>query len=220
MPRKTNKTIKTKKPIKRKKTTKKKRASKGKLEYPLAGFSFQVDFLFSNADKNKYVGPEESKFMEVSGIKASLDFTKEGANSNDSSCNESFREIGESMNALQLPTGRSFSNLVLKRGLTYSNKLISWFESSLHNLTIEPIPLLVSILSDIGDKKDRFKPIYSWLFYEVYPISWEFAGFDAMKSQYIMETIELRYSHFIVLKTKGAKKLSSVGALEGKKVTK
>ncbi len=161
--------------------------------YPLPGFHFKVDFLFEDKQSKKnFVGPAESSFMEVSGIKASLDI-------------EEYAELGFIGQPRGMMTGRKFDNLILKRGFTHSSKLVSWFETTLYRKESTHIPVLVTVLNTEG--KDRGKPLISWLFFQAYPVSIDFSGLDSMKSQYVIETLELRYSYFIQLNTKGAKKM-------------
>lgn len=174
--------------------------------YPLPGFHFQVDFLFEGKSKNEFGGPQESSFMEVSGIKASMDI-------------EDYNELGFIGQSHGMINGRKFDNLVLKRGLTYSSKLIKWFETCLYRKETTHIPVLVSVLNTEG-KANRGKPLLSWLFFQAYPVSIEFSGLNAMNSEYIIETLELRHSYFIQLDTKGAKDLSNVDSLFGMRKTK
>lgn len=189
-------------------------------KYPLPGFHFQVDFLFSMQDKYKYRSFENAGFMEISGIKAGLEF--EEKTSKDGKKDGQYRELGNNGNPHKFPSGRKFDNITLKRGMTYSSKLASWFESSLYNLQITPIPILISVLNVGGTKTEKHKPLISWLFYDAYPVSWEYSGFDAMKSQYIIESIELHYSYFILLDTKDMKEnnLKNVKTLFSARKTK
>lgn len=189
--------------------------------YPLPGFHFQVDFLFSAKNKAKFLAVEEAGFMEISGIKASMEFGQKSKKSkHEPEDTSSYMELGSIGNPHKFPTGRVFENLILKRGMTYSSKLARWFESSLYKLQITPVPVLISVLNDGGTKDQRHKPVISWLFYDAYPVSWEYAGFDAMKSQYLIETIELHYSYFIVLNTRSVTNFSSVQTLFQARQTK
>lgn len=174
--------------------------------YPLPGFHFRVDFLFDDkkSSDNFVSGPEESAFQEISGIKASMD-------------TEEYAELGFIGQPRAMITGRKFENLVLKRGLSYSNKLVSWFETSLYRKESTHIPVLVTVLNTEG--KELGKPVMSWLFFQAYPVSFEVSGFDASKSEYLFETIELRYSYFIQLDTKGSTNLNDANALFGKRKT-
>lgn len=156
-------------------------AQTSKTEYPLQAFYFKVDFLFSKSNEDKYVGPVEGAFQEVAGLRGA----SEG---------EDYRELGFNGQPLQLITNARFDNVILKRGLVYSNKLIYWFENSILMNETRHVPVLISALSTEG--KTKGKPLMSWLLYEAYPASYEVSGFDSMKSQYLIETLELRYTSF------------------------
>ena len=168
--------------------------------YPLPAFHFQVDFLFEdNTNRKNFLGPAESSFTEVSGIKGSTSI-------------EEYAELGFPGQPHGMITGRKVDNLVLKRGLTYNAKLVSWFETCLYRKQSIHAPVLVSALST-GNKKDRGKPLLSWLFIDAYPVSIDISGFNSMDNGYLIETVELHYSYFISLDTKGNKNMSSDSAL-------
>ena len=154
--------------------------------YPIPGFHFRVDFMFGVPG---LAGPHESSFQEISGLKASL-------------ATDEFEEAGFEGQPRALITGRKFDNVILKRGFSYSNKLINWFEASLYTKQSTHAPVLITALNTEG-KETKGTPLVSWLLYQAYPVSYEISGFDSMKSQYLIETVELRYSYFIQLKTKG-----------------
>ncbi|MBU0487552.1 MAG: phage tail protein [Bacteroidetes bacterium] len=175
--------------------------SKDRSEY-LAGFHFQVDFLFDS--QSNYAGPQDARFSEISGIGTSLDLK------------EDYHALGDVTPEAFLEA-RKFTNLVLKRGITSSSKLIQWFEESLFFLQINPQPVLVTLLNE------DHKPSLSWLFYDAFPVKWTLDKFDASKSEYAIETIELRYKYYIWLKTEGmtaAQLDSSAGSLQSKSISK
>ena len=156
--------------------------------YPIPGFHFRVDFLFQ-ALGSMFTGPHESSFQEISGLKASL-------------ATDDFSEVGFEGQPRALISGRKFDNVILKRGFTYSNKLVNWFEASLYTKQSTHAPVLISVLNTEG-KATKGTPLVSWLLYHAYPVSYEISGFNSMQSQYLIETVELRYSYFIQMKTKG-----------------
>jgi len=152
-----------------------------KQEYPIPGFFFKVDFLFSSKNEKKYLGPVEAAFQEIAGLKG----YNEG---------QDYKELGFNGQPLQLITNAKFDNVVLKRGLVHSNKLIYWFENSILMNETRHVPVLISVLNTESAAKG--KPLMSWLLYEAYPASYEISGFDSMKSGYLIETLELRYTSF------------------------
>ncbi len=151
-------------------------------KYPILGFYFRVDFLFSKKNEGKYLGPIESAFKEVSGLKGSLKM-------------EEYQELGFNAQPKGLLTTEGYDNLVLKRGMSMDNKLFQWFEDSLQYKQTLHVPVLVSALNTEG--KEKGKPAMKWLLYDAFPVSYEVAGFDALQSQYLIETLELRYSYFV-----------------------
>lgn len=157
-----------------------KQASPGQ-EYPIPGFYFKVDFLFNIKNEFLYKGPLEASFQSVEGLRG----YSEG---------EDYKELGFNGQPLQLITNARFDNVILKRGLVHSNKLIYWFENSILLSETRHVPVLISVLNTESAAKG--KPLMSWLLYEAYPASYEVSGFDSMKSQYLIETLELRYTSF------------------------
>ncbi len=151
-------------------------------KYPIPGFSFMVDFLFSSKGEKKFLGPQEAAFMEISGLKASLDL-------------EDYDEMGFFGQPRSLITGLKFDNLILKRGYTQSSKIANWFKECMLSQQTRHISLLVSLLG--SSKSDLGQPIASWQFYDAFPVSIEYSGFNAMASEYMIETLELKYSYFM-----------------------
>lgn len=153
-------------------------------KYPIPGFSFRVDFLFSQTNESKYMGPEEAAFMEVSGLKASLDL-------------EEYPEMGFFGQPRALITGLRFDNLILKRGFTRSSKIAAWFKDCMYDQQTHHVSVLVSLLG--SSKTTIGRPIAVWQFFEAYPVSIEYSGLNAMASGFTIETLELRYSYFTPL---------------------
>jgi len=156
-------------------------------KYPLPGFSFRVDFLFSQTNESKYLGPEEAAFMEVSGLKASLDL-------------EEYPEMGFFGQPRSFITGLRYEKLILKRGFTSSSKIAAWFKDCMYNQKTNHISLLVSLIGTGASNKGR--PLAVWQFYEAFPVSIEYSGFNAMESGFTIETLEIRYSYFTALEKK------------------
>ena len=64
----------------------------GNTSFPLSGFHFRVDFLFSKKNESKYTGPVEAAFQEVSGLKGTMDI-------------QTYAELGFNAQPKGLPTG-------------------------------------------------------------------------------------------------------------------
>jgi len=164
------------------KKKKKKSSGSAVAKFPMSGYAFRVDFLFSRKNEKSYVGKFEGSFQEVSGLKGTLDV-------------ETYAELGYNAQPKGLPTGEIYDNLVLKRGFIKDNKIVQWFEDSLQYKQTIHVPILITALGTEG--KNKGKPVMRWLVYEAFPVGYEVSGFDAMQSQYLVETLELRYAYFV-----------------------
>ena len=72
-----------------------------------------------------------------------------------------------------------------------SSKLTKWCFDTFggnSNGIIEPKIVLLHLLND------HKEPLFTWTFNDAYPVSWDIGGFDAEKSNVIIESIELTYS--------------------------
>jgi phage tail-like protein len=147
--------------------------------YPYTGFHFRVDFLFPSDDTN-YAGPIDALFKEVSGIGSNLEVASD------------YQELGN-VHVQDYAKARKFSNLVLKRGVTKFSKLNYWFEDSLYDLKLKPIPVIVTLLNE------AHQPAMCWLFYDAFPLKWSMGNMDAQENKILIETIELHYSSYISL---------------------
>ena len=145
--------------------------------YPLPSFHFRVDFLFPNES----VSDTECRFSSVSGIGTTVEYTD-------------YKELGSLYNKLKLPVSRSYDNLVLERGLITLSRIFQWFQQSYYDLQVELIPILVCLLNE------KHSPTLSWLFFDAYPVNWKYSKMDALKNEYLVETITIGYSNFIELK--------------------
>ena len=157
------------------------------IKYPIPGFSFQVDFLFSSNGERKFLGPQEASFKEISGLKASLNL-------------EEYTEMGFFGQPRSFITGLKFDNLVLKRGYSQSSKIANWFKECMLSQQTRHISIIVSLLG--SSKSNMGQPIASWQFFDAFPVSIDYSGFNSMASEFIIETLELRYSHFTPLDKK------------------
>ena len=111
-------------------------------------------------------------FSEVSGI----DFETEV---------ETFREGGEHLHQRQLAGPTKFpSKLVLKRGLTDTDVLWSWYQDiSRGRVTRKDVSIL--LLDAIGEEQWR------WSFRNAVPVKWTGPQLRASKAEVAVETLEL-----------------------------
>ncbi|WP_306115285.1 MULTISPECIES: phage tail protein [unclassified Roseovarius] len=118
-------------------------------------------------------------FQEVSGLEADLG-------------TEPVVEGGENRFVHALPGVAKHGNLVLKRGMSEGSALlVTWCRDTLEGGFDKPIEvhdLEVSLVNDEGDA------VAIWVIQQAYPVKMQAAGFDAMKNELMIETIELAYS--------------------------
>lgn len=141
---------------------------------PVNAFHFKVDFIFPLPSKSL-----DARFESIEGIGKSIV-------SNKKTDAQGVQNSVTNSSAVELEKGQ----LTLKRGLIPGSFLIDWFEM---NITLKkriPIPIVVSALDA------NHTPIYSWFFYNAYPIKWETGGFNAMSGKYITETIVIQYDWY------------------------
>ena len=122
---------------------------------------------------------DDAAFSEVSGLEAEIEL-------------ETVVEGGENRFVHRLPRPVKHQNLVLKRGLASDQgTLAKWCKSVLENdfsQPIEPKGVSVSLCDADGD------PVRSWSIANAYPVKWSVAGFDAMKNELAVETVEFAFS--------------------------
>ena len=139
--------------------------------FPVTSYYFKV-----------LIGGKEYGFKEVSGIKASVDF-------------HPVEELGSRHEAPKILKGMKYESVTLKKGLVKGQSMIKEvleqfkLEFDIHS---DGKPLVyndVFITLMSSDEKDLF----SWILLESYPVSWEISGFDAMKNEVSIESLELNY---------------------------
>ena len=135
-------------------------------------FHFRVELQF--ADKNDDI---DLRFQEVTGLSAELG-------------SEEIAEGGENRFSHRLPSRAKFGNLVLKRGMAKSSKLVSWVENAIYNFEFEPVDAIVSMLNE------KHEPVFTWSFKKVWPVKWQVSDLKAQDNAIAIETIELSYNHF------------------------
>ncbi|MEM9685323.1 MAG: phage tail protein [Bacteroidota bacterium] len=138
-------------------------------QYPKTGFHFVVAFeLFPQT-------PSDLRFQEVTGLKATV---QTGA------------AFKDSESALQVPTGVTYDHLTLKRGLFTGSAIRLWCINAIENFVFQPTNLTVMLLDS------NHLPSMGWYVLGAYPLSWEVSGFNAERSELMIESITLKYSSF------------------------
>lgn len=143
---------------------------------PIPGYYFNVGFIFKASEKKK---PIDIGFKEISGLSAELNL-------------EQRNQLGINGYNVGLPNKTKFGNLILKKGLTKdTSNIMNWFEKSRVSMVVKTATVLISVLDE-----ELHKPLINYMFYNVFPIKWEVSGFNAMESQLLIESVELKYDYF------------------------
>ena len=85
----------------------------------------------------------------------------------------------------------TYTPLVLKRGLFSNIELYLWYEAAFKATIVVPTNLIVSLLDE------EHQPVTSWLVSNAIPLSWEVSGFDAKKSEAVIESLSMQYQYFV-----------------------
>lgn len=110
-------------------------------------------------------------FSEVSGLQIEIE-------------TEEKREGGVNEYTHKLSKGTKYPNLVLKRGMTDSDELWSWFQKAASgNITRKSGRII--LLDSEGNEK------WDWGFKEAYPVKWTGPDFKANSNNVAIESLEL-----------------------------
>lgn len=99
----------------------------------------------------------------------------------------------------KLPNGIKYSNIVLKRGMTESGALRTWYDLVLKSVTYGKIPIpkepivYISLMDSQGEEKIRFLVKFA------YPVKWVGPQLNANANEVAIETLELAHEGFIVV---------------------
>lgn len=101
---------------------------------------------------------------------------------------EDYHEGGENDFVHKLPTAGSVPNLVLKRGITLSSDLWTWFAQYLDEGKVEPRDGQVELLTI---QNQDTKAVRVWKFAGGYPVKWTGPELNALSAGIAFETLEL-----------------------------
>ena len=139
----------------------------------LAAFHFRVEFLSLEGTDI------DTRFQSVSGLNVTIE-------------TDSISEGGENRFKHLLPKGTSYSDLVLKRGLVSSSKVIDWCRQNIETLEIQPVDINVSLLNE------EHEPAMTWQVKHAWPKKWSVADLNAESSAIMIETLEIGYQYFTI----------------------
>lgn len=143
--------------------------------YPPVGFQFSVKFTGLKEAEN------DALFQSVSGLSVDIE-------------TEEIAVGGENRFKHKLPVRTKFPNLVLKRGMLKSSELIDWCRKAIESFEFKPIDLTISLLDQDNNA------LMTWNIVHAYPLKWDVEEFNAMESKVVVETVELCYNYFTVIK--------------------
>lgn len=145
----------------------------------MSDFILPVSFFFSVSFTGPGPSISDDAFQEVEGLESEIDV-------------ETVVEGGENTFVHKLPKQVKHPNLKLKRGLTsLDSDLVTWCKDTLEAGLAKPIKPN-SVVVNLNDAEGN--PVASWTASNAYPVKWTVGGFDAMKNEIAIETIELAYT--------------------------
>lgn len=144
--------------------------------YPPVGFHFLVEFegLGSQA--------KDHQFQSVSGLSVDIE-------------TEEIAEGGENRFKHKLPVKTKYPNLSLKRGMLIDSAVIDWCRDAIENFSFKPVNLTIKLLNE------KHQPLISWNVVHAYPVKWAVEDFNAQESKLVVESFELTYNYFTLLKS-------------------
>lgn len=144
--------------------------------YPPVGFHFRVEFQDIPGLQQR-----DTFFQSVGGLSQELE-------------TESVVSGGENRFTFKLPTRGSYPNLSLKRGLFKDSGLIQWVKDAIEHLDIQPATVLVTLLNE------QHTPLLTYRCVNAWPQKWSVSDFNAEESQIVVESLELAYQYFTIVK--------------------
>jgi phage tail-like protein len=143
--------------------------------------NLQTSFYFSVSISG--MSSSDAAFQEVLGLSKEM-------GSEDVVCG------GENRFKYRLPTITTFSNLVLKRGVTTGESpLIAWVKDTLDDGLANPIQtkdIRVRLLDEKGNVSMQ------WDFVAAYPVKWSASDLKSQDGEVFIETLEFSYRYFEV----------------------
>jgi phage tail-like protein len=128
-------------------------------------------------------GVEIGRFMEVSGLEVEVHV-------------EEIEEGGENNFVHKVPGRMTWPNIVLKRGITQNDALLTWFtkssgeQFSANNNTLTRSTAAIVLL---GPAAQRLR---SWTFDAAFPVKWRGPTFTTSSSEFAVEELEIAHHGF------------------------
>jgi phage tail-like protein len=144
---------------------------------PIIGMRFSVLFLAGGAVPN----PLDIRFQKVSGLSATVDTM-------------TVEEGGQNLYKQKLPTGISYSNLTLERGMVVGSPLNLEFNAAMSMFKFATSNVLVTLHAE------NKLPLAAWLFMKAWPVKWSTSDLSAADAQLVIDTMELAYTRMQILR--------------------
>jgi phage tail-like protein len=146
---------------------------------PALSHRFGVFFFAGGVVRN----PLDFRFQKVSGLSAEVQLN-------------TVNEGGQNLYAHRLPSKVTYGNLVLERGYVVGSPspLNIEFNVAFSTFKFYPSNVLVTLFDDIGI------PLGAWLYIKAYPVRWTVSDLDAMGNAVAVDTMELAYTRFQILR--------------------
>jgi len=138
---------------------------------PQVGFHFVVLFeIFPQF-------PNDLRFQEVSGLSVDMEM-------------ETRAEGGEHRFVHNLPIRAKYGDVTLKRGKFLGSGILNWCHQALDEFTFKPTNVMISLMNA------QHIPLYNWYLINAIPKRLEVSGFNAERSEIVVETLVLSYQYF------------------------
>ena len=158
---------------------------------PPVNYRFMVTFLTGGVFPN----PFDIRFQKVSGLKAETDVTE-------------LHQGGENLSKQKLPNCITYPNLVLTRGTVLMSPLNDEFNVAMTLFKYGPSHVMVTPMTNTPMVPAQFVsgvantpgPSAAWVFYQAWPVNWSLSDFDGTANNVLIETMELAYERFQVVR--------------------
>jgi len=144
-------------------------------DYPLRGFRFQVDFkeqMLTNDTEGGEVVLCSGAFAECSGLEVTME-------------PKTIKEGGRNWGAAQRMGAINFSTVVLKRGLTSSDDLWTWFGLVGTGAYAQRLNVTITQFDQAGSG------VFSWTLLKAMPIKFKAPDFNASNNEVAIEELHL-----------------------------
>lgn len=142
---------------------------------PLRGFNFTLSLMQTSSTLSSWVSNVDvvisGGFSECSGLDGTLQV-------------EDYSEGGENRYVHKFPTRMTYTNIILKRGITFSQDLWQWHSDYVKGKG-KRLDGLIALLDEEGN------PVRHWAFQRGLPLKWTGPTFNAIQNAVAIESIEI-----------------------------